>query len=431
MGGLSVEFPVMALGEDLMKPTAMLYRNLVAMEVEETLRAYPIDGVVLLANCDKTVPGALMGAASTRFPTMLVTGGARQPCTFRGRRLGTGSDLWRLWDQRRSGDLDGPAWEELEGVPFSGHRRLQHHGYRLDDGHPLRSPWVLVARLQYGTERRRTRSRVPRARPAAGSSSLCFEGTGPFQTSGQASFRNALRVLNAIGGSTNAIIHLAALAGRMGIALDLDDVDRLGRNIPLVADVEPAGAWLVPDFDSAGGVPGLLRVLGHLLELDVPLGDGRSVEEVAAAAPPPAGPALHPANDPVSLGGAFRVVRGTLAPDGAVLKRSSASRHLLRHRGRAVVFRSYEEMRSRIDDPALDTDETTVFVLAGCGPVGGPGMPEWGMIPLPSKLLRAGVTNVVRVTDARMSGTSFGTVYLHVAPEAAVGGPWAWSAMVT
>ncbi len=421
-GGLPVEFPVVSLGEDLMKPTAMLYRNLLAIEIEEMLRSYPLDGVVLLANCDKTVPGALMGAASTRLPALLVTGGARPPCVFRGDRIGTGTALWRLWDERRAGALDDDAWLELEHCLSKGTGACNTMGTASTMAILAEVLGLLVpgaSTIPSGDPRALEAARATGRRVTE----LAAHGGSPFAGCDDASFRNAIRVLSAVGGSTNAVLHLVALAGRLGIGLDLGDFDRLGRDVPLLVDVEPAGSGLLPDFDAAGGVPALLRELGDLLEPQVVLADGRRTAEVAGTAPGNAAGAIVPRDRPLATGGALRVVRGTLAPDGAVLKRSSATPALLRHRGRAVVFHSYEEMRHRIDDPSLDVDETSVLVLAGCGPVGGPGMPEWGMIPIPRKLLEAGVRDMVRVTDARMSGTSFGTVYLHVAPEAATGGP--------
>ncbi|HTX01846.1 MAG TPA: dihydroxy-acid dehydratase [Acidimicrobiales bacterium] len=439
-GGVPAVFPVMSLGEDLMKPTAMLYRSLVAMEIEETLRANPLDGVVLLANCDKSVPAALMGAASAGLPALLVTGGARPPCSFRGRRLGTGTDLWRMWDERRAGRLDDTAWQELESCLSEGRGACNTMGtastmailaevlgFAMPGSSTVPSGDLRGAGLAHAAGRRAVE--------------LVRSATGPAAVCSDSSLRNALVVLNAVGGSTNAVLHLAAICGRLGLRFELEDLDRLGRDVPLLADVEPAGWALLPDFDRAGGVPSLLRELGELLDTRAVLADGRSVAEVVATARPavslPAtgggraggGPAarsaLRPAASPLARGGAFRVVRGSLAPDGAVLKRSSCTAGLLRHRGRAVVFHGYDEMRRRVEDPALEVDETSVLVLAGCGPVGGPGMPEWGMIPIPRKLLEAGIEDMVRVTDARMSGTSFGTVALHVAPEAAVGGPLA------
>ena len=421
-GGLPVVFPVMSLGEDLMKPTAMLYRNLVAMEIEETLRSYPLDGVVLLANCDKTVPAALMGAASTGLPALVVTGGSRPPCSFRGRRLGTGTDLWRLWDLRREGELDDAAWAELEACLASARGACNTMG-------TASTMAVLCEVLGFSLPGSSTvPSGDPRLLDVARSAGrrvvgLVREDTGLDRVCTDASVRNALVVLNAIAGSTNAVLHLPALCGRLGLDFDLEAVDRLGRGVPLVADVEPAGDGLMPDLDAAGGVPALLGVLAQFLDGGTVLADGRTLAEVAAAAPPPIGPAIRPLSAPLGSDGSFRVVRGSLAPDGAVLKRPTATAQLLKHRGRAVVFHSYEEMRVRVEDPALVVDETSVLVLAGCGPVGGPGMPEWAMVPVPRKLLEAGVRDVVRVSDARMSGTSFGTVFLHAAPEAAVGGP--------
>ncbi|MCU1489084.1 MAG: dihydroxyacid dehydratase [Acidimicrobiaceae bacterium] len=422
-GGVPIVFPVMSLGEDLMKPTAMLYRNLLSIEIEETLRSYPLDGVVLLANCDKTIPGAVMGAASADLPTLVVTCGPRPPARFRGRRIGTGTDLWRLWDERRAGLLDDAAWAEVESALSCGLGACNTMG--------TASTMAILAEILGfilpGT------GTIPTGeeRALAGASSagariveMVRTGFKPSTVCGEASLRNAVRVLNAIGGSTNAAIHLAAIAGRLGLSFELAEIERLGRDVPLLVDVEPSGDGLVQDFDAAGGVPALVGALRGVLEESSLLADGRRLGELMDMAPPPSG-VVRPASDPLSVGGAFRVVKGSLAPDGALVKISAASPELLRHRGRAVVFDSYDEMRRRVEDPALEVDPTSVLVLRGCGPVGAPGMPEWGMIPLPAKLLSEGVRDMVRVTDARMSGTSFGTVFLHVAPEAAIGGPLA------
>jgi dihydroxy-acid dehydratase len=422
-GGVAVEFPVISLGEDLMMPTAMLYRNLLAIEIEEMTRSHPVDGLILLANCDKTVPGALMGAASTNLPTLVITGGARPPARFRGRRLGTGTDLWRLWDERRAGRLDDAGWREAEQALSCGQGACNTMGTASTMG-------ILAEVLGFALPGSST---VPtgdeRALAAAEDAGrriveMVRADARPSMVCGSASLRNALRVLNAIGGSTNAVIHLAALAGRLGLDWALEDVDRLGRAIPLLADVEPCGAGLMQDFDAAGGVPALIGVLGELLEGQALLADGRRVADVARRATASGG-VIRSLDQPLARGGAFRVVRGSLAPDGAVLKVPAATPGLLRHRGRAVIFEGYEEMRRRVEDPNLAVDATSVLVLRGCGPVGGPGMPEWGMIPIPARLVAEGVRDMVRVTDARMSGTSFGTVFLHVAPEGAVGGPLA------
>jgi dihydroxy-acid dehydratase len=422
-GGVPVEFGSIPLGEDLMKPSAMLYRNLLSIEIEEIIRSYPLDGIVLLAGCDKTVPGAIMGAVSADLPMVLVTSGSRTPATFRGRRIGTGSDLWRLWDERRAGRLDDAGWRELERCLACGTGTCNTMGTAstmaiLAETLGLMIPGSATIPAGY-----------PRGRSAAAAAGRCaveavVAGRRPSAILTPAAFANAIRMLHAVGGSTNAIIHLAAIAGRASIPLPLDDLGRLGRGIPVLADVEPSGAGLLPDLDRAGGVPALLRELGSRLDTDAVTVTGATIAQIASAAPPASG-AIRPAGVSPGNDGAFAVVRGSLAPDGAVIKTSAATPALLRHRGRALVFRGYEEMRRRVEDPALDVTPDTVLVLAGCGPVGVPGMPEWGMIPIPAKLVADGVTDMVRVTDARMSGTSFGTVFLHAAPEAAAGGPLA------
>ncbi len=423
-GGICVELPVMSLGEDLMKPTAMLYRNLLAMEVEEYLRTYPLDGVVLLANCDKSVPGAVMGAASADLPFLVVTAGAR-PATavFQGRQVGSGTDLWRAWEDHRSGRVNDEEWAEFERCLACGQGACNTMG-------TASSMAIVVETLGLslpGT------SVIPAADPdrarAAHESgrrivAMVQEGLAPSRILTDAAFRNATRVLHAIGGSTNALVHLLAIAGRTASSLCLNDLGVLGRNIPMLADVEPSGRLLIQDFHAAGGVPALLRLLADQLELESLSATGRpwSAELPLTVT---TGGALQDPGSICSRDGAFAIVSGTLAPHGAVLKTSAASPGLFEHFGPALVFRSYEEMRDRIDDPQLPVTPDTVLVLAGAGPVGVPGMPEWGMIPIPAKLAAAGVKDMVRITDARMSGTSFGTCFLHVAPEAAVGGPLA------
>lgn len=423
-GGICVELPVMSLGEDLMKPTAMLYRNLLAMEVEEYLRTYPVDGVVLLANCDKSVPGAVMGAASADLPFLVVTAGAR-PATavFHGRQVGSGTDLWRAWEDHRSGRMNDEEWAEFERCLACGQGACNTMG--------TASSMAIVAET-LGLSLPGT-SVIPAADPdrarAAHESgrrivAMVQEGLAPSRILTDAAFRNATRVLHAIGGSTNALVHLLAIAGRTASSLSLNDLGVLGRNIPMLVDVEPSGRLLIQDFHAAGGVPALLRLLDNQLELESLSATGRpwSAELPLTVT---TGGALQDPSSICSPDGAFAIVNGTLAPHGAVLKTSAASPGLFEHFGPALVFRSYEEMRDRIDDPQLPVTPDTVLVLAGAGPVGVPGMPEWGMIPIPAKLAAAGVKDMVRITDARMSGTSFGTCFLHVAPEAAVGGPLA------
>jgi dihydroxy-acid dehydratase len=422
-GGIAVEFPAMSLGEDLMKPSAMLYRNLLAIEIEETIRANPLDGVVLLANCDKTVPGSIMGATSADVPTVVVTGGARPAATFRGKRIGSGTDLWRLWDERRTGKLDDEAWSELEACLACGLGACNTMG--------TASTMAILAEvlglMVSGS------STIPSGDPAAldaatRAGSVAVEAVRAGRTAmkilSPAAFSNAIRMLHAIGGSTNAVIHLAAMAGRTGVPFPLEDVGRLGRDVPVLADIEPSGDGLIQDFHAGGGVPALMGELGSLLEAGAQAVTGQTLGEIQISAPAPTG-AIRPIDDPIRTGGAISVVSGSLAPDGAIVKTSAASPSLLRHEGRAVVFRGYDDMRARIDDPDLEVEPDSVLVLAGCGPAGVPGMPEWAMIPIPAKLSEKGLEDMVRVSDARMSGTSFGTVFLHVAPEASVGGPLA------
>jgi len=419
-GGIPVVFPTMTLGEDLMKPSAMLYRNLLSMEVEETLRAYPLDGLVVMGNCDKTIPGALMGALSADRPTIVVAAGARSPAAFQGRRIGTGTDLWRLWDERRAGLLDDAEWRELETCLACGVGTCNTMG-------TASTMTILTETLGLMLPGASTvPAGDPRGRALAVASgreivAAIRADRRPSQVLTAASFENAVRVLHAIAGSTNAIIHLAALAGRLGIPFSLDEFQRLGKNIPVLADVEPAGQYLIQDFDAAGGVPGLLGQMEDLLDLSAQTVLGRPLGEFVADQP--ATSAIRVRTRPLREGAAFAVLHGSLAPDGAVVKVAAATPDLLEHRGPAVVFSNYADMKARIDDPSLDVGPDSVLVLRECGPAGAPGMPEWGMVPIPAKLAKRGVRDMIRVTDGRMSGTGFGTVALHVAPEAAVGGP--------
>jgi dihydroxy-acid dehydratase len=418
-GGLAVEFPVMSLGEDLMKPAAMLYRNLVAMEVEESLRSQPLDAVVLLAACDKSVPAALMGALSTNLPTLLLTAGPRPSAHFQGRRVGTGTDLWRQWEARRAGQLSDEQWEQFEVALTLGRGTCNTMGTASSMGalaETLGLAWPGATSVPAGDERHLVYAGLVGERIVE----MVRENVTPSSVANRRAFLNAAAVLSAIGGSTNAVIHLTALARRLGVAFGLDDVDRAGRAIPVIVDVEPTGRGLMEDFDRDGGTPSVWRSLGARLDVDATLADGRTLGAWAedAAAPHEV---IRPLENPVDPSGAFRVVYGNLAPDGALIKRCAASSALLAHRGPALVMRTSEDVEQMTSDDH-DVDVDSVLVLAGAGPVGGPGMPEWGMVSLPVSVLRSGVTDMVRVTDARMSGTSFGTVFLHAAPEAAVGG---------
>ncbi len=411
-GGIAVELSTISLGEDLMKPTAMLYRNLMAMEIEETIRANPLDAVVLLGNCDKTLPAQLMGAASANVPALQVSGGYRRPGTFRGNEVGAGTDLWKYWDQRRAGHLDDDDWTCLEaalgcsqgacnvmgtaltmammsevlGMMLPGASTLPHDDPRLD-----------AKALETG-------SRIV---------DLVHQGITPEQMLTPTSFRRAMLALAAIGGSTNAIIHLCAIAGRRRITLELADFDAAARDVPVLADVAPIGRHNIAAFDAAGGIQAVLR------QLERPVG------AVSESGDRTSGDVIRRRDDPVTTAPAFTALTGNLAPDGAVIKTAAARGDLTTHTGPAVVFHGYDDLMRRIDDPALQVDETSVLILTGCGPRGGDGFPEWGMIPIPKKLAGRGVTDMVRISDARMSGTSFGTCVLHVAPEAAVGGPLA------
>jgi dihydroxyacid dehydratase/phosphogluconate dehydratase len=418
-GGLPLRFPVMSLSEDLIKPTAMLYRNLLAIEVEETIRSQPLDGIVALGNCDKTVPAYLMALASADIPALIVTGGFRVPATFAGEPLGSGTALWRLYDARRAGLLGAAEWARLETCLGQGLGACNTMGTAstmaiMAETLGLALPGTAV--LASGDPRQAELAEEAGRRIVA----MVADGVRPSSVLTPAGFSNAMTVLAAVGGSTNAVIHLCAVAGRRGLRLPLRQFAEVSARVPVIADVAPIGTGLMPDLARAGGVPAVLATVASHLDLSVPVATGATLGESL-----PSGPVRWPLGEiaaPVTSLPAFMVVHGNLAPDGAVIKAAAASPALLRHRGPAIVFGSYDEMRSRIDDPLLDVTPDSVLVLAGCGPA-GMAMPEWGNIPIPARLLRQGVTDMLRITDGRMSGTGFGTVVLHVAPESAVGGP--------
>ena len=423
-GGLPVAFPVMSLGEDLMKPSALLYRNLLSMEVEEYLRSYPLDGVVLLANCDKSVPGALMGALSADLPAIMVVAGARPPAFFRGQKIGTGTDLWRKWEKFRNGEIDAAEWEEFENCLNCGLGSCNTMG-------TASSVALMVEALGFSLPGTAT---IPANNPdrlkaafdsGARMVEMVKEDLRPSKIISKASFRNAVKLLHAVGGSTNAIIHLQALSGRIDGGMTADSINELGKKIPVVANIEPSGSLLIQDFHEAGSLLALFASLRDHFEFDAMTVTGKTWNEIVPTSFVETEAIKTPANA-LRQGGAFAMLKGSLSPDGALLKVSAGSPHLFSHIGPALVFTGYTDMLSRIDDPELDVDENTVLVLRGCGAVGVPGLPEWGMMPIPAKLGRLGVRDMVRVTDARMSGTSFGTCVLHVSPEAAVGGPLAF-----
>ena len=421
-GGLPLEFPMMSLGENLMKPSAMLYRNLVSMEVEESIRAYPLDSVVLIGGCDKTVPAQLMGAASADVPAIMITGGPSQPAWFRGRRLASGSDLWRYADERRSGRMSADDFAELEAATTPTFGTCNEMG-------TASTMAALAEALGMSLPGTATIPAVEAARVRAAEATgaraveLARAGPRPSAILTATAFDNAIVLLAALGGATNAVLHLLALAGRVGVPLTLDRVQALASHTPQLANVRPSGEHLVEQLHRAGGVPAVLHELAPLLHADALTVTGRPLSDGFRARHSPDSDVISTLDNPIGPPGAVAVVRGSLAPAGALIKRSAASAHLLRHRGPAVVFEDVHDVAARIDDPALGVAPDSVLVLRNGGPKGGPGMPEWGQIPIPRKLLRAGVADMMRVSDARMSGTAFGTVVLHVAPEAAAGGP--------
>ena len=424
-GGLPLEFPTMSLGEQLMKPTTMLYRNLMAMDVEESIRAHPLDAVVLIAGCDKTVPAQLLGAASADVPAIMLTGGPATPAVFRGKEIGVGTDLWEYTDELRAGRMSREEYDELEAAsgPSAGHCPEMGTASTLAavvEGLGMTLPGAAAAPA---VDSRRYQAADAIGRRAV---ALAEQGVRPSQILTPEAFDNAITVMLAVGGSTNAVIHLLALAGRCGVELDLDRFDQLSRRTPLLANVRPSGRHLVEQLFHAGGVPALMKELEPLLETGAATVSGRTVgENLEGVRPSSDREVVATLDQPVKPAGGLAVVRGSLAPGGAVIKVSAADPALLTHRGPALVFDGIDEVIARIDDPELEVDADTVLVLRGAGPVGAPGMPEWGAVPIPQKLLAAGVRDMVRVSDARMSGTAYGTVALHVAPEGAMPGPLA------
>lgn len=419
-GGIPMVFPVMSLGEDLMKPSAMLYRNLLSMEVEEYLRSYPIDGVVLLANCDKSVPGSLMGALSADLPTLMFTAGARPATLYQGRRIGTGTELWRMWSSYRTNEVSESEWKEFESCLNCGLGSCNTMGTASSVALMVEALGLTIPGTSTHPENSQQRKDTA-YRTGAHIVQMTLNGWAPSKIVSSGSFRNAVRVLHSCGGSTNAIIHLLALSGRIDGKLTMDQINALGEGLSVIVDVEPSGRKLIQEFDQAGALPALINQLGNAYEFDEFTALGTTWRENLATPPPTS--VIRTLENPIYPKAAFAVLFGSLAPNGALIKVSAASDELLVHTGRAIVFNGYEDMLSRIDDPDLDATKDSVLVLKDCGPVGVPGMPEWGMIPIPKKLIATGVADMVRISDARMSGTSFGTCILHVSPESAVGGP--------
>ena len=422
-GGVPLEFPTISLGEMFMKPTTMLFRNLMSMDVEESISANPIDGVVLLCGCDKTTPAQLMGAASADIPAIMVTGGPMLSGRWHGQPLGSGTDGRKLFEDLRAGRIGEEQWAEVEGCisRSAGHCTVmgtastmasmaEALGMTLPGGAAI--PAVDSRRYQFAEASGRRIVEMVR------------EDLTPAKILTREAFENAIRTDMAIGGSTNAVVHLLAIAGRAGVSLSLDDFDRISRQTPYIADIKPSGKHLMEDFYYAGGLPCVMKELLPLLHGDCLTVSGRTLAQEVAGVEIRNRELIRTLEAPLNAEGGTAILYGNLAPNGAVIKQTAASPRLLRHRGRALAFERYETMRAHIDDD-LDVDENTVLVLKNAGPQGGPGFPEWGHLPIPGKLLKAGVNDIVRVSDARMSGTSFGTDVLHVSPEAAVGGPLA------
>ena len=425
-GGFPLEFPVMSLGETMLRPTAMLYRNLASMDVEESIRANPLDGVVLLMGCDKTTPALLMGAASVDVPTIGISGGPMLRGVYKGSHIGSGTNTISMSEQLRSGEITLSEYHEAEACMH----RSQGHCMTMGTASTMA---CLVEALGMGMPGNAAIPAVDARRNLLAREAgrriveMVKQDIVMSKILTRHALENAVRVNAGIGGSTNAVIHLIALARRIGLDLSLDDWDSLGRGVPCLLDIMPSGNFLMEDFFEAGGLPAILRELGEhgLLHKDALTVNGRSIWDNNKDASCWNRNVIHPFDSPFKPNGGIAVLKGNLAPDGAVLKPSAASPALMKHTGRAVVFESIEDLRARINDDALDIDESCVMVLKNCGPKGYPGMAEVGNLPLPPKILKRGITDMVRISDARMSGTAYGTVVLHCAPEAAAGGPLA------
>jgi len=423
-GGVPLEFPVTSLGETQIQPTAALLRNLMAMDVEESIRCNPLDGVVLLSGCDKTTPAMLMGAASVDLPSIMLTGGPMLTGRHRGAPLGSATDMWRMSEEVRAGKMSAEEFVATESsmTRSAGHcnpmgtastmaSMAEVLGMTLPQSASIPAPDTRRKQLAHLTGRRIVH--------------MVYEDLRPSKVMTRPAFENAVKVLSAIGGSTNAVIHLLAIAGRVGVPLTLDDIDRIGSRLPLLVDIMPAGNRLMEDFFEAGGIPALMAELTSILDGDALAVTGRPIRESWQGQMTSDPTMIRSLSKPIIAEAGIAVLRGNLCPQGAVVKPSAASPELLVHTGPALVFDSIEDFKARVDDPMLDVTAETVLVLRGCGPRGYPGMPEVGNMPLPEKMLKAGVRDMVRISDARMSGTAFGTTVLHVAPESTVGGPLA------
>ncbi len=423
-GGYPVEMPVATLSETFQKPTPMLYRNLLAMDTEEILRSYPFDGAVLLGGCDKTTPALLMGAASADRPVIYVPAGPMLTGHWRGESLGSGTDMWRYWDERRAGTLGEAEWSTLEAALARSPGQCMTMGTAST---MTAAAEALGMTLPGASSIPAVDSAHHRMAAASGARivEMVRENLTISKIADRRAFLDAVTTVLSLGGSTNAVIHLIAMAGRCRVELDLDDFDRLSRCTPVLADIRPTGAYLMEDFYYAGGLPALLAQIKDLLHLERITSNGRTLAENLTDIAYFDERVIRRRENPLSAEAGLAVLHGNLAPRGAVIKHLAAAPHLLHHTGPAVVFEDYRDMQRRVNDPALDVTADSVLVLRHAGPIGGPGMPEYGMLPIPDKLLREGVRDMVRISDARMSGTSYGTCVLHIAPESFVGGPLA------
>src|SRR5690349_20691734 len=423
-GGFPVELPAMALGEPFMKPSTMMYRNLLAMEAEELLRANPVDGVVLMGGCDKTVPALVMGALSMNLPAIFMPAGPMLRGNWHGKTLGSGSDVWKYWDELRAGGIDERDWRDIEDGIARSAGTCMTMGTASTMAALVESLGLSLSGASSipAVDASHTRMAAESGRRAV---DLVWQDVRPRDIVTRAAIDNAITALMAIGGSTNAVIHLVAMAGRAGLTLPLERFDEISRTTPLLANIRPSGRYLMEDFYYAGGLPALLRQLGARLELGAATVSGASLGEAIARAEIYNEDVIRTPERALQAEGGLAVLRGSLAPAGAVIKPSAMEQRLLRHRGPAIVFRDYNDMAKRIDDPTLEVSAQSVLVLQNAGPQGGPGMPEWGQLPIPKKLLAQGVRDMVRISDARMSGTSYGACVLHVSPESFVGGPLA------
>jgi dihydroxy-acid dehydratase len=424
-GGFPVEIPVMSLGEMLMKPTTMLYRNLLAMETEEVLRCHPIDAAVLMGGCDKTVPAMLMGALSADIPSVFLPAGPMLNAHWRDTTLGSGTDAWKYWAERCAGNLCDGEWKEIEnciarsagtcmtmGTASTMACIAEALGMTLPGASSIPAVVAEHSRLAVATGRLAVE--------------LAWTDRKPSRLLSAGSFINAMITQLAIGGSTNAIVHLIAMAGRAGLKVTLDDFDAWSRKVPVLANIRPSGKYLMEDFHRAGGLRALWSGLQGLLDTSAKQVDGRTLADSIAQSHRIDQDVIRTTSDPIVEQGGTCVLRGNLAPNGCVIKASASTARLLQHRGPAVVFENYPDLKKRIHDPDLPVTADSVLVLKDAGPLGAPGFPEWGMLPIPEKLLKAGVRDMVRISDARMSGTSYGTCVLHVSPESRLGGPLAW-----